>query len=874
MAYIGRSVDIGMFEKQVLTADSSTTTFTLTFAVGSANSLLVVYGGVIQEPAVAYSVSGGGQQIVFSEAPATGTTTYIIYLGKQLTTPRAAGQETTKQTFTGNGSTVTYTLTDPPVVPAGIMVFVDGILQREGSGNNYVSSGSTITFSTAPDTSAEIDVYTLVKEKVSIDTVADGSITFAKLVAGSPTWNGAGETVIATASTGNSLRITNTGSGNSLLVEDSASTDSSPFVITAAGDVGVGTASPTQKLDVVGSIKSSALTAGRVPYASTGGLLVDSANMTYNGTSLTLASDTTVPTLSVLGNSATPNLRLGSQGNTSVYWQIGRDNLTTGDFIFSTQTAERVRITDAGNVGIGISSPQYKLVVAASGGNSFEFGPENTTSTNMLQSYNRTTSAYTNLVYNALSHQFNVSGGNAVTINSSGNVGIGTTSPSTEAAAARLALVGTATQDANSLATSNTKAVFSLRGDSNSGYSTAFGTLTTTDDQYIQGVNFAGGAASCNLVLQPFSGNLGIGTGNSAPASKLDIFADSNSGFHYPIFLSGKNSAAAKRDYLQLGFSIQQNSAGSETGGFDLKALRNNTPVYIAQYEGAAGVQNWRFYTEGSERMRISSGGAVGIGNSSPAAQNLHVGSGAGGSTAINGYTRLAVEASDYAVVTVKCPAANFSQIIFADSATTNLGGINYFGSTNATPNAMTFLTGGGTERMRILSGGNVLINDTTDAGGAGGRLHITGNGSQAAASIKIGTNGYPGWYFVNTSGTKVGDIVINSSSTTYNTTSDYRLKNTIAPMTGALAKVAQLKPVTYKWNTDGSSSQGFIAHELQAVIPDCVTGEKDAVDADDKPIYQGIDTSFLVATLTAAIQELKAIVDAQAVEIAALKVK
>ena len=134
------------------------------------------------------------------------------------------------------------------------MVFVDGILQREGSGNNYVSSGSTISFTSAPDSSAEIDVYTLVKEKVSIDTVADGSITVTKLAAGHPTWNGAGETVIASASTGNSLRITNTGSGNSLLVEDSASTDASPFVITAGGDVGIGTASPAYKLDVNGSL--------------------------------------------------------------------------------------------------------------------------------------------------------------------------------------------------------------------------------------------------------------------------------------------------------------------------------------------------------------------------------------------------------------------------------------------------------------------------------------------------------------------------------------------------------------------------------------------------------------------------------------------
>jgi len=81
--------------------------------------------------------------------------------------------------------------------------------------------------------------------------------------------------------------------------------------------------------------------------------------------------------------------------------------------------------------------------------------------------------------------------------------------------------------------------------------------------------------------------------------------------------------------------------------------------------------------------------------------------------------------------------------------------------------------------------------------------------------------------------------------------------------MTGALATVSALKPVTYKWKSTGETSQGFIAHELQAVVPDCVTGEKDAIDVEGKPVYQGIDTSFLVATLTAAIQELKAEFDA-----------
>ena len=72
----------------------------------------------------------------------------------------------------------------------------------------------------------------------------------------------------------------------------------------------------------------------------------------------------------------------------------------------------------------------------------------------------------------------------------------------------------------------------------------------------------------------------------------------------------------------------------------------------------------------------------------------------------------------------------------------------------------------------------------------------------------------------------------------------------------------------------DSSDGEGFIAHELAEVVPQCVTGEKDAVDKEGKPVYQGIDTSFLVATLTSAIQELNTLVNAQAAEITALKAK
>jgi hypothetical protein len=179
MAFIGRSPIYGAYEVQSLTPDSSTVTFTLDYAVGSAASIMVFYGGVYQLPGTAYSVSGGGTSITFSEAPVTGTTLNIVYLGLQLTVARTAGQETTTQAFTGNGTTTAFTLTDPPVIESGIMVFVDGILQKLNT--NFSVAGSTLTFNAAPDNNAEIDVYTLVKEKVSVDTVANGAITRAKL---------------------------------------------------------------------------------------------------------------------------------------------------------------------------------------------------------------------------------------------------------------------------------------------------------------------------------------------------------------------------------------------------------------------------------------------------------------------------------------------------------------------------------------------------------------------------------------------------------------------------------------------------------------------------------------------------------------------
>jgi hypothetical protein len=176
---------------------------------------------------------------------------------------------------------------------------------------------------------------------------------------------------------------------------------------------------------------------------------------------------------------------------------------------------------------------------------------------------------------------------------------------------------------------------------------------------------------------------------------------------------------------------------------------------------------------------------------------------------------------------------------------------------------------------MRLDSSGNLLVGTTSTGYTNTDSFTLEkANGYEIVNHTSSRTNGAP-YILFGYNGGSIGGIVQNgTTAVSYNTSSDYRLKNTIAPMTGALDKVALLKPCTYKWNTDGSDGEGFIAHELAEVVPQCVTGEKDAVDEDGNPKYQGIDTSFLVATLTAALQEAHGLIKSLETRISALEAK
>jgi hypothetical protein len=167
------------------------------------------------------------------------------------------------------------------------------------------------------------------------------------------------------------------------------------------------------------------------------------------------------------------------------------------------------------------------------------------------------------------------------------------------------------------------------------------------------------------------------------------------------------------------------------------------------------------------------------------------------------------------------------------------------------------------TERMRICSTSSnddiLYLNCTGRSNVApntqGGRIYQS-NGN---CKVRTADSAAAFQFYSATGGTgsAVGQIVVNASSTSYNTSSDYRLKENVTLLTGATDRLKQIPVHRFNFIADPDTVvDGFIAHEAQAVVPECVTGTKDEVDNEGNPIYQGIDQSKLVPLLTAALQE------------------
>lgn len=294
--------------------------------------------------------------------------------------------------------------------------------------------------------------------------------------------------------------------------------------------------------------------------------------------------------------------------------------------------------------------------------------------------------------------------------------------------------------------------------------------------------------------------------------------------------------------------SIKLSPNASGTGEFTIAAPNSNTnrTLTLPDQTGTVLTNAGPFTANASASngaVTIDASNNVGIGTSSPTDTGSF-----GRALDVNGTTGAAVYARTNGSATQYAAIGSYG----ADGYVINRGaGILYFQN-------------GGSNRAVIDAGGNLLVNTTSTINSTAGWIQVkyAGASKNGLATQTTDSTGYALTVY-NSSATLVGSVYTNGSTTAFNTSSDYRLKENVQPLTGGLSRVAALKPCTYIWKADGSAGEGFIAHELAEIVPDAVTGEKDAVNEDGSIKPQGIDTSFLVATLTAAIQELKAEVDA-----------
>lgn len=167
------------------------------------------------------------------------------------------------------------------------------------------------------------------------------------------------------------------------------------------------------------------------------------------------------------------------------------------------------------------------------------------------------------------------------------------------------------------------------------------------------------------------------------------------------------------------------------------------------------------------------------------------------------------------------------------------------------------YSAGTGSQWM-ALDSGNLLVG-TTSAGDAGAvhrtSMRYAGGGISYGLGLRPDADTTTAISFANAAGSIIGSVSQSAAAVSFNTSSDYRLKTDLRPVADPVERLMQLKPINFAWLSNGERTDGFLAHEAQTVVPEAVTGERDATDEDGNPIYQGIDQAKLVPLLTAALQ-------------------
>jgi len=657
-----------------------------------------------------------------------------------------------------------------------------------------------------------------------------------------------------TSSDGSTIYVANTGELGIRNRENSFTTfytnNSERVRIDSSGNVGIGTSSPSQKLHVNGTafvaddhirllldsgngrlqIRSSSDTTNVDIFGSNGqaffagnvgiGTTSPGHNLEVKGSFPDFAivdSDTTNDKFRILHNGGATQL------------QVDPNNVSSSSHLLvSVDGSERMRIDSSGNLGIGLTSPQTRFHSAGTtNGAQATFG---TASSGLKISTFQKTHNDAGVTLDAQHSsngtlRFATTGTERLRIDSSGIVKIGTGSTVTPDANADDFVIdkGAADTGLSILSTTTGRIYFGDAADHEAGSIR----YVHTDNS----LRFE--TASSEALRIDSSGNVGIGISN--PGYRLEIEATAN-------------------DIARF--------SGANTGNL---VIRNATSNEVILHTGTSDALI--FGTNGNnERMRIDSSGRLLVGTTSADLGNMSVASTA--------HTSLSIRAGS---------GNHNSNIFFADATSGNgaaVGVIQFKHSDNSLR-----ISVDGPERMRITSDGCVLINGTSVVSRSQAVFFQIGEGSNSFGiqhnnssnvielTTEVGTTVARNHFtFKNSNGT-VGSINTSGSSTAFNTSSDYRLKENIVDLNGAITRIKQLQPRRFNFIADDTTTvDGFIAHEAQTVVPEAVTGTHNEVDDDGNAVMQGIDQSKLVPLLTAALQEAIAKIETLEAKVAALE--
>jgi hypothetical protein len=680
------------------------------------------------------------------------------------------------------------------------------------SGTDYDTAWSEITSEMIGDL-----------EIVNADIAADAEIAVSKLA------DGSARQLLQTDAAGTGVEWTsNVDVPGTLDVTGAATFDSSVAVtgaliksgsnVVTVGDTG--TVTSTMLLDgtiVNADVNASAAIAGTKIAPNFGSQTVQTTGVVSHA----------------LGTALAPTVTFTGDTNTGLY-SPGADQVA-----ISTNGTGRLFVDASGRVGVGVASPVSgsKLHVNVDADGDFAIYGLSPSSNGLAglipDGTNGNALRWGGIGANAGVLRFlSGSATERMRLDSSGRLGLGTSSP-----AAGLHVSGT----------SGTPAIFERTGSNGSfiglkDASGSFSYLGTNNGVF--SVQTAGSGYSDKLVVTA-AGNVGIG--NTSPGKTLEVStASSTDGI--ALSRAGSNRVLLTADGLiAWGATANQGTLTWDANQAIIRAAASNSLVFAAN--------------NSAEHARIDTSGRLLVGTSSSATglesqyaklQVIGNSSGAGGGAYITfGKDEAATSiTADEMIARITFGNTGPAEFAYISCQADGTAGSNDY------PGRLVFSTtadgaSSPTERMRITNGGLIDIGGLYSVGADAIRFDVQGsnfsrNTTSSATHI----------FFVNPNG-GVGSITTSGSATAYNTSSDYRLKENVVPLTGAIDRLNDLQVHRFSFIADPDKTvDGFIAHEAQAVVPECVTGEKDAVDDEGNPIYQGIDQSKLVPLLTAALQE------------------